>query len=304
MSSHPATEPETSRAHLFAGIQHPSAQPAARPPVAPALAPPDGPEVDLARCVEPGTRAAVVLTFIGAVIGLAFLAATITGGIIVAVLWLAQIFAARRARILLRASALRVGPRQFPQIHGCSSFFARRLSLAEVPEIYVVDAAEVNGFTLRFGRRNGIVLTDETVAASLEGKSPGALAFVIAHEMGHIALGHHRWWRSPLRRFRLLSRLDEFSADSVACELVGSLEPAEEGILLLVAGPRLLSFVDRPSARTQAAEVAADRPTKRAERLLSHPVTLRRLDRVVKRFASRRERVPEGGGLEERSRAS
>jgi Zn-dependent protease with chaperone function len=197
----------------------------------------------------------------------------------------------RRARVLLRASSLRVGPRQFPGIHACAADFARRLALAEVPEVYVVDTSEVNGFALRFGRKNVVVLTDEAVAAGMEGKSPGALAFVIGHELGHVALGHHRWLRGMLRKLRWLSRLDELSADRVACELVGTREAAEDGVLLLCAGPRLLSFVDRGAARAQASEVVADRATAKAERVLTHPTALRRLDRVQRHFGGTTKRA-------------
>jgi Zn-dependent protease with chaperone function len=273
------------RPHAFAAAETPAFSGPAAPALAPLANPGGAPEVDARRCVESGTSLALALSGTFALIGAVFLLTTITGAVIAGVLWLANLLTRRRAWRILRASSLRVGEDQLPEIHACVSAFSQRLGLAEAPEVYVVDAAEVNGFALRFGRRHGIVLTDETVAACLEGKSPGALAFVIAHELGHVALGHHRWWRTPLRSWHWLSRLDELSADGVACELVGSSEAAESGVLLLVVGPRLLSFVDRAAARAQAAEVARDRAVRRAERMLTHPVAMRRLDRVVQRFA-------------------
>lgn len=239
--------------------------------------------VDARRCVEPGTAFALVLAGGGAALGMALLILSVSGIGIAAILALAHLVAVRRAMLQLRASALRVGPRQFPQIHACVESFAERLGLAQTPEVHVFDASEVNAFALRFGRKNGILLTDETVCACLDGR-PGALAFVIAHELGHIALGHHRRLRRSLRSYRRLSRLDELSADNVACELVASQRAAEEGLLLLTVGPRLLAHVDHDAARDQAAEVAAHRPTKSAERALTHPVTLRRLDHAMRRF--------------------
>ena len=291
MSTSPETLSESRFRRLQEELSRANAAPASRPSVFAALAPITSGNVDARRCIEKGTAFAWTVSAAVCLLGILFLLFTITGALIVGALWLAQVLTTRRAQTILRASALRVGPRQFPEIHACAAAFAKRLGLAHVPEMYVVDAAEVNGFALRFGRRAGIVLTDETVAACLEGKSPGALAFVIAHEMGHIALGHQRWWRTPLRRLHWLSRLDELSADNVACELVATAEAAESGVLLLVAGPRLLSFVDRDAARAQAAEIARDRPTRRAERILTHPVALRRLDRVVKRFGAAQARA-------------
>lgn len=245
-----------------------------------------GPPIETSHCVEPGTDLAVVLMLIGLALVWIVLLVTIWGFLIGLVMIAAGWLARRRARAVLRGSALRVGPHQFPTLHDCATQFARRLGLAETPELYVVDAGEVNGFALRFGKSSAILLTDETVAACMEGGSPGALAFVLGHEMGHLALGHQRWWRRPLKQLHWLARLDECSADNVACELVGSQEAAEDGILLLCAGPRLLSLVDRDAARRQAAEVVQDAATKRAERVLTHPLAMRRLDRVAKRFGA------------------
>jgi len=287
MSSHPVSQQDSTRPRLFA-VGDPAAAGAA--PQAPGFAAEQS-TVDVRRCVEPGTGSALLGSSVLAVLGCVFLVLTIYGALIAVAGAVLNWFVRRRARVLLRASSLRVGPRQFPEIHACAAAFARRLSLAEAPEIFVVDASEVNGFALRFGRKNVVVLTDEAVAACLEGKSPGALAFVIGHELGHIALGHHRWWRGMQRHYRKLSRLDELSADHVACELVGTREAAEDGVLLICAGPRLLSFVDRGAAREQAAEVVADRATKRAERVLSHPTTLRRLDRVSRHFGAGERRA-------------
>lgn len=242
-----------------------------------------GPDVDPRAHVEPGTRSALAVAATFAVVLALFLVFTIYGALFALLGAAASWFAARKARVVLRGSALRVGPRQLPQIHACAEQFARRLGLERAPEIYVVDAAEVNGFALRFGRSHAIVLTDETVAAALEGKSPGALSFVIAHELAHVALGHTSFFRALLRRSPKLSRCDELSADAVACALVGSTAAAQDGILLLTAGPRLLAFVDRVAALEQAGEVVADKASGRVERNLTHPLTLRRLQRVASR---------------------
>jgi Zn-dependent protease with chaperone function len=283
MNSHLGPHPDAS-SFFSAG-----AQSAPRLAAAGALAPSGGP-VDVRSCIEPRTGLALAGASVMLVLGLALLVLTVYGIALVGVLALVNWFVLRRARVLLSASSLRVGPRQFAEIHACATDFGRRLGLTEVPEIYVVDTSEVNAFALRFGRKNVVVLTDEAVAACLEGKSPGALAFVIGHELAHVALGHHRWLRACLRRLRRLSRLDEFSADRVASELVGTREAAEDGVLLLCAGPRLLSFVDRAAARAQASEVVADRATAKAERVLTHPTALRRLDRVQRHFGAERAR--------------
>lgn len=283
MNPHPAAQPGASTASLFAmSTRSPIAATVRPAPSAPRSF--DGPPVDPRACVEKGTLVALLVSSVLVLLGSIVLVLATYG--IILVLVVGSWIAAQRARLLLRASALRVGPRQLPEIHSCVATLARRLGLSDVPETYVVDRAEVNGFALRFGRRNGIVLTDEVVASALEGRGTGGLGFVIAHELAHVALRHHRPWRSLLRRNRWLSRLDEFTADRVACELLGSQADAEEGVLMLVAGPTLLSFVDRASALAQASEVDGDKKTKRAERMLTHPVALRRLHRVAQHFGA------------------
>jgi Zn-dependent protease with chaperone function len=244
---------------------------------------PHASKVDARQCIEPGTTSRLALAIGVSLIFAAILVATISGAVIAAVFLLSQYLIARRARALLRGSSLRVSAQQFPHLHACAQSHAQRLSIEELPEIYVVDAAEVNGFAMRLGARNAIVLTDEIVHAGLAQGAWDALSFVLAHELGHIALGHHRWWRSVLRRSHALSRWDEFSADNIACELVGTREAAECGVLMLVSGPKLLALANRKAALAQAAEVVADGASKRAERTLTHPLGLRRLDRVARR---------------------
>lgn len=247
----------------------------------------DGAAVDVSLCVEPRTSFAVGVIGTAMVVGLVLLTLTIWGIVLAAVAQLLRVVVARRLRATLRGSALRVGPGQFPEIHACVETYSRRLGLGAAPEVFVVDESSVNAFALRVAGENAIVLTDETVAACLEGDSPGALTFVLGHELGHVALGHTSWWRRQLSLVRWLSRLDEHSADNVACDLVGNREHAEDGILLLAAGPRLLPFVDREAALAQAREATTDARCKRAERHLTHPLTLRRLERVSQRSAAR-----------------
>src|SRR5687768_14181947 len=121
--------------------------------------PATGEKVDLQSCVEPRTKTALVVAIVVAVIASILLLLSITGAVIGLVLVVVDYFAVRRARLILEASSLRVGAKQFPQIHECVSAYAQRLSLTELPEVYVLDAAEVNGFALRLGRRSGIFLT-------------------------------------------------------------------------------------------------------------------------------------------------
>ena len=118
MNPHPAAQPEASTASLFAST------PARSPVAAPARSTPpprsfDGPPLDPRTCVEKGTFIAVLFSSLVALAGSIALV-LVTYGIIL-VLVVGSWIAAQRARVLLRASALRIGPRQLPEIHACVS---------------------------------------------------------------------------------------------------------------------------------------------------------------------------------------
>lgn len=148
MSPTPATPPESTPPSLS---QVHRSGPGPRATTG-ALARPEGP-LDVKGCIEPGTALALIGANVLAVLGCALLVLTVYGALIAIVGAIANVFLRRRARVLLRASSLRIGPRQFPEIHACATGFARRLGLDETPEMYVVDTSEVNGFALLFGRK-------------------------------------------------------------------------------------------------------------------------------------------------------
>jgi Zn-dependent protease with chaperone function len=258
--------------------------PTARDPGAPESGfpalPGPGPAVDARAHRARGSAAALLWAWVVGVLVLAFLALLTSGiSLAVAALWpLAQRFLARRARAVLNGSCVRVGPAQLPRIHECAARFAERLGLARQPEVFVASAASANAFALRVGGRGVVVLHDEVVDACLRGGRPGALAFVIGHELAHVSLGHsgavHAWLA---RIYRRLGRLDELSCDAVAARLVGSGDDAAFGLALLAAGPKLLPYLDLGALRQQAREVDRDKLAARAERASTHPLVLRRL---------------------------
>lgn len=61
---------------------------------------------------------------------------------------------------------------------------------------------------------------------------------------------------------------------------MGKKEVAFGGILLLTVGYALLPFVSAQQIAEQAREVAQNKYSKRAERPLTHPLALNRLNRI------------------------
>src|SRR5215217_5137180 len=120
-----------------------------------------------------------------------------------------------------RGSAVRLSPRQFPDIYAVKEDFARRLNLRRDPEIYLMSGNGVlNTFAASTFGYDFVVIHSELFSNTYE-KNKEALAFIIGHELGHLRLGHTRLWyqlstayvdRIPLLG-GFLSQAREFSCD-------------------------------------------------------------------------------------------
>ncbi len=245
----------------------------------PAL-PGDGPQIDADRLRAAGTSLWLTLAYglLGILIvgSLGFLILGLVLG------YITDLMLSRRTVARLRGSAVQAGPYQLAAIDACARQFSARLGLAEAPTVLVAESSMLNAVALRIGRRRCVMLLDDVVWGAVDYQIPGALRFVIAHELAHHALGHAGVLRSYLRLvLPPLSRLDELSADAVALQLVGTRQAAAEGLMMLTVGPQLLRYINRDALFAQAREVAQDRATKKAEQKLTHPLLLRRLHAVM-----------------------
>ncbi len=88
---------------------------------------------------------------------------------------------------------VRVGPRQFHEIHEAGTIAAARLSSPVVP-IYVKRSSEQNIYTLGLSSPPLIVIT----SSMIDQMSNESLQFFIGREIGHIRAGH-AWLRTLLR---------------------------------------------------------------------------------------------------------
>lgn len=241
--------------------------------------------VDARQHVVSGTALYTTLGYL--VAGIIMTVATVaSGGAFLAVLALGAViswFQARKVRALIRGSGVQVSARQLPELHAMVESFSRRLGLSTVPEVYIVEENVQNGFAVKLGKKNLILLTDDVVWGALQSRDPRALGFVIGHELAHIALNHAGGIRSLLRTtFPPLARADELSSDNVAAQLVGDARIAIHGLALLTVGPQLLPYINEEALLQQAREVSADRLSKKAERALSHPLILRRIGNLLR----------------------
>ena len=243
-----------------------------------------GDKIEAKQYVEKGTGTYVMLASICMVIG-ALVLTLITWGIALILFLIGLIFAwyiNRRTRAMIHGSGIKLDANQFPEIHNCVVTFSQRLGIAP-PEVYIVEANVANAVAVRLGKKNIVLLTDDLIHGCLYGGIPQGLAYVVGHELAHIALNHNGIFRAPMRQvLKKLGRLDEYSADGVAVALVGDKRFAFYGLLMLTVGYSMLAYVNVAQVLIQAEEVAADKYSKKAERMLTHPLLLHRLGRVMK----------------------
>lgn len=243
----------------------------------------DGPPVDPRTVVEPGTGLRVAAAYFAALLGILFLAATTMGVGLLLVLFapVADFFLRNRTMARLRGSSLRVGPQQLPQLWRCAEQYAQRLGMKTTPEVYIVESSSLNAFAMKVGSRHVITIIDDVVWGCLQSGNTQGIAFILAHEMAHHALGHTRGLRGYLTKaFLPLARIDEFTADNVATLLVGNRQTAVHALTMLLAGPQLLPYVNLQDLVRQASESFHDKYTTRAERGASHPLMLRRIHKI------------------------
>lgn len=237
--------------------------------------------------VTPGTRSHTIIGYLGLLILgpiLILFTVLITYGIAL-LIWLVvgafYPYRIAKARARLKGSAIRVTNQQFPEIFEITQAMSARLGLAQCPEIYIVENNQQNAFALKHGSRPYLILIDDLVYGTMLTGNAKALHFIIAHELAHHALGHTGLLRSLITaKYFPLSRLDEFTCDSVAHAVVGDLEAARSALTLLLVCPQLFSRVNLQALEDQAREVAADQYSRRSESTLSHPLLLRRYARL------------------------
>ncbi|HLS76787.1 MAG TPA: M48 family metallopeptidase [Nocardia sp.] len=122
-----------------------------------------------------------------------------------------------------RVNGVKMSPTQFPEGHRMVVEAAQRFGMKTVPDAYVVlGNGQINAFASGHGFRRFVVVYSDLFEVGGQAREPDALAFIIGHEVGHIAAGHVSYWRQ-LGMFLVpflpilgssLSRSQEYTADN------------------------------------------------------------------------------------------
>jgi Zn-dependent protease with chaperone function len=209
-------------------------------------------------------------------------ATVITYGLVFALIGM---FAHGLALGRVRGNAVRVSDRQFPLLQKLAAAHARRLGLARVPQVYVMESGGIlNAFATRFLGRDFIIVYSDVLELALA-QGEAAVGFIMGHELAHVWRGHlkHRWLTLPGRLFPYLgpaySRACEYTCDRIGafCQPEGAIS----GLLVLAAGKQLHAHVD---VREYAAQAESDKSfwIRRAELISTHPLLPKRVAALVK----------------------
>lgn len=93
---------------------------------------------------------------------------------------------ASKAWMLRALNAVKLEPADAPAIHGMAEELARRAELPHAPEIYLLEADTMLGFSVGNGEDDSVIVLS---GALLQGLSAREVASVLAHEISHIAAG-------------------------------------------------------------------------------------------------------------------
>lgn len=190
----------------------------------------------------------------------------------------------------VRGSAVRLGPDQFPALHGRVAQLAHRMGLERTPETYIMQAGgSLNAFATRFLRANIVVLYSDLLDAC--GDDEAARDMIIAHELGHIHAGHLRWhWLLLPANFvpflgSALSRAREYTCDRYGRAGAGTADGALLGLAILAAGPTHGPRVNRAALVGQQRDLDTGWMTLGAW-LASHPPLARRMAQLEPALAA------------------
>ena len=150
--------------------------------------------------------------------------------------------------------SIKVSDKNFPELYAYVKEFSRLLGFKKEPEVYIQSTGEINAFASWVPGKYYVRINAEVLdLAVMEHKDIETVAFIMAHEFGHIYFHHvnllYRLWTTfigfvPVIGSALIlplySRSKEYSADRVAQALMSGSK--EDGMMLLAAGRHLYKY--------------------------------------------------------------
>nr|WP_198659133.1 peptidase M48 [Nocardiopsis sp. FIRDI 009] len=191
-----------------------------------------------------------------------------------------------------RAESVKISPTQFPETYRSVVTLSSAMGLARPPEVYV---RPTRGRTApdaaAHGLRRYLVLPWELFGPDGRPRDPDVLAFLVAHQIGHVVAGHTSFWRRVATLGAdlvpglgaALARSMEYTADNHAYT---HHPEGAHAVRFLAAGPDLYP-------RVNMGEMADRARTDRGGSLLLYHLLTRRPSNT-RRMAALRDRRRRG----------
>jgi len=148
----------------------------------------------------------------------------------------------------LKGNAVKVGSRQFPDIHEIVLKQCSALELEKIPDVYILQSGGfLNAFATSFFGSNYVVIYSDILEEAYD-NNKDTVEFVIGHELGHIKRKHMTksvlFFPSFFVPFfnRAYSRACEYTCDNIGAAL--NPKGAHTGLLVLASGKKLWNKVD------------------------------------------------------------
>ncbi|MFD0689084.1 M48 family metallopeptidase [Actinomadura fibrosa] len=231
-------------------------------------------------------QAAVLLPFLPDKVADSAWADAIRGALVGLLLLVPALVVVREVqRAKVRGTAVQLSRRQFPDLYETADEFAARLGLRRRPDLFLANGnGALNAFAAQATGHDYVVLSNELFANLVKNNREG-LRFILGHEMGHIKLNHVDLWyqlsvayseRIPVLG-PTLSRLREYSCDRFGAHVSPG---GATGLVVLASGRHTETDVDVPELVAQGRALRGFWVWL-AQLPLSHPFTVRRLERLV-----------------------
>jgi Zn-dependent protease with chaperone function len=210
----------------------------------------------------------------------------------------------RRLRQIVMGNAIRLGPEQVPEVWWSYVRCATTLDLAQPPDLYLINNAEINAMTI--GAKTPLVIVNSSMIRSFDGKE---VETVLGHEVSHVLSEHYSYTTTlvllaqflqgalprslllglPVRAMYLAllewARAAELSADRAAALVMADpLQPCRVLMQLAggsVPGMNFEAFLQQASDYESEDDLFSRHTRFWSELNLTHPVAVRRVKELM-----------------------
>jgi len=180
----------------------------------------------------------------------------------------------------IKGSGVLVSKDQFPDLHKIVQEQCKRLSITNVPQVYIVESGGLlNAMATKFVGANYLIIYSDLYEVIMDGRKD-IVEFIIGHELCHVKRNHvyKKMYVFPSLIVPFLanaySRACEYTCDSVGYTL--SPKGAVDGIKLLASGKQLYKKMNTQAFMKQL-EVTDSFWVWLSEKLSTHPHLSKRI---------------------------